>query len=156
MNKIVGFFGVIVGVIGTVLVLFYAGEALAGPKECPPGQRESCNTFKQKETGKLACFPANANPKGWVFLHTGCDDNGNDPPPTADPFTVDTATPARNRATVTPTVGVIPTSKGAGGGDPAFTPTPTPLGVWNEDCGCLILTQLVIMNDLERTELARK
>jgi hypothetical protein len=51
----------LLGIVFTLGILFLAGSTLAGPKQCPPGQRDNCNTFEQKQTGNRGCFPTNAN-----------------------------------------------------------------------------------------------
>jgi|WetSurMetagenome_2_1015567.scaffolds.fasta_scaffold95281_4 hypothetical protein len=158
----------ILGVLSVLVIGYFAiTNVSAGPKECPSGQRGDCSTYQQKQTGMVACFPNNANlGNGWEFLHSGCKDDNIDPvptliPPTPVPFFV---TPTVHTGT-TATVIVpkfTPTSDSSNNNDPKNTPTPTlvlildatPNNSCSNSCLCLIVTQLAISNDLERTQIA--
>jgi hypothetical protein len=71
----------ILGAILLVAVMMMANMALAGPKECPPGQRGDCSTYKHSVTGNKGCYPNKANlGANWVLLFKGCEDNNPQPP----------------------------------------------------------------------------
>jgi len=151
------FTGLVLGV--ALLILF--GSAIAGPKDCPPGQDGGCNTYRQKETGKLGCFPDNANPQGWIFVRSGCGQK-EEKDPTATPEPV-IAVPSPTLIGIFPTPTIKPGSKVTpiptkwDKSDPKSTPTMVLL-VESEDCTnsclCLIVTQLAVGNDLQRTQIA--
>jgi len=148
------------------IALFAAfGYVVAGPKECPPGQDEGCSTYHHKETGKEACFPDNANPQGWIFVKSGCDSEKKEEkdPPTSTPvpviFPTSTVVVVFPTATLEPgnKITLIPTKWG-NNSNPK-TPTPTLVALMeNESCAnscmCLIVTQLAVANDLQRTQIA--
>jgi len=57
-------------------ILFLAGSTMAGPKQCPPGQRGDCSYWRQKNNpSHFGCFPNNANlGQGWIFVSDKCPD----------------------------------------------------------------------------------
>jgi len=63
----------LLGIIFTLSILFLAGSTMAGPKQCPPGQRGNCSYYQQNTTGKYGCFPNSANlGNGWVKVSDKC------------------------------------------------------------------------------------
>ena len=143
--------GFILGILFVMIMLFVAGSVMAGPKQCPPGQRDNCNTWIQNQTGNEGCFPVNANPQGYTFLHSGCKE--------------EIIKKATNTATVEPRVGLTNTplpdtplpDKDTGNGKSFKTPTLTCEECNNEDprdCICEIADNLATQNALIETQNA--
>lgn len=64
---------ILLGMLLVIGALVLIGEASAGPKQCPPGQREECDWFVQKNhPDQFGCFPEGANPNGWIFVSDEC------------------------------------------------------------------------------------
>ncbi len=147
------------GAMLIIVAFLIFGSALAGPKQCPPGQRGNCDTYIKK--GIEACFPANTNTQGWDFVHPGCDDQpvaatDTDVPPPLFTQVPPTRPPFFPSPTITPgsTITVIATKWT--GSNHTSTPTAFLLDTGSCPTGCLcgIGTELAEGNDLKRTEIA--
>ena len=143
---------ILAGLLLAVALFLALGKVFAGPKDCPPGQDGGCSTYRHKETGKVACFPDNANPEGWIFVRDGC---GEKKAVTPTPIPIIFPTPTMRPETK---ITVVPTKWGGSDDKSKIYPTPTAViliespGCSNNDCVCLIVTQLAIGNDLQRTQ----
>lgn len=152
-------------VIGALILI---GEASAGPKQCPPGQRDNCDYYVQKNhPDQFGCFPEGSNPNGWIFVSDECPkgkEKKEKSTNTSQPKPTDVVEPTEIVATKV--------SEPTDGGDPPKDPknktaTPTlqviyvdsPEAVENcpEDCICVYLgkiaEELEEGNELKKTEI---
>ena len=65
---------IILGMLLVIGALILIGEASAGPKQCPPGQRDECDFFvKAGNPDQFGCFPEWANlGNAWIFVSDKC------------------------------------------------------------------------------------
>jgi hypothetical protein len=116
--------------------------ALSAPANCPPGAKDGCYTARQKETGKLGCFPVvakNTDPgNGYEFVELGCNFE------IQSTATTVLFTPVVKTPTTPAVFTQIPPA-------PETTPTVTVLtqGIENctTTCSCQALVELIRLNE---------
>lgn len=144
---------ILLGMLLVIGALVLIGEAYAGPKQCPPGQRDNCNTFEQKQTGNRGCFPTNANlGEGWFYVHSGCKDKKQDKPTNTVLAPIPTQKPENTQQ--------------APNSDPKEKQSQATIDVSRDvfyvedlndcpdDCTCYLVTQAIIQNKILLTQNA--
>lgn len=128
---------------------------MAGPSQCPKGQRDNCSYYQHNQTGKYGCFPNKANlGNGWVKVSNECpgkDKEEEKATNTARPEPKPTNTVLPKNPTFTPEK--ISDPKGGN----KHTQTPEVLYVDSvekflacpEDCVCILLEQVVTQMSIE-------
>ena len=143
------------GFIFALGILFLTGSVVAGPKQCPLGQRGNCNTWEQKQTGKQGCFSVNANlGDGWFYLRSGCKDVLPKQPIATNTMLpiIPTNTPENNEQPSDPDNGDQKEKQSIDVSRDVFY-----VESWEEcpeDCICLLVTQAIIQNKILLTQNA--
>jgi len=153
---------IILGMFLVICAMVLIGEASAGPKQCPPGQRDDCDYYvKANNPDQFGCFPEGANlGNAWIFVSDDCPkekEKKEKPTNTSKPIVESTDV-------VEPTEVSQPTS----GGDPKNKTATATLQVLYvdsleavencpEDCICVYLgviaEELQEGNELKKTEI---